>query len=121
MDHKKAQARLARIPLFKPIIKAVGPCTLAVMMREPYEALVRAIAHQQVHGRAAEAMLGRLLALHAAPEFPPPASSWTCRPRHCAAAAFPAPKWPPFVTLPRNPWPAWCPAWPRRQHLMMKA
>lgn len=72
MDHKKAQARLARIPLFKPIIKAVGPCTLAVMMREPYEALVRAIAHQQVHGRAAEAMLGRLLALHAAPEFPPP-------------------------------------------------
>ncbi|WP_353211315.1 DNA-3-methyladenine glycosylase 2 family protein [Rhodovarius sp.] len=72
MNHKKAQARLARIPLFKPIIKAVGPCTLAVMMREPYEALVRAIAHQQVHGRAAEAMLGRLLALHAAPEFPPP-------------------------------------------------
>ncbi|NCY26597.1 MAG: DNA-3-methyladenine glycosylase 2 family protein [Alphaproteobacteria bacterium] len=72
MDHKKAQARLARIPLFKPIIKAVGPCTLAVMMREPYEALVRAIAHQQVHGRAAEAMLGRLLALHAAAEFPPP-------------------------------------------------
>ena len=72
MDHEKARARLARIPLFKPIIKAVGPCTLAVMMREPYEALVRAIAHQQVHGRAAEAMLGRLLALHAAPEFPPP-------------------------------------------------
>ena len=72
MDHEKARARLARIPLFKPIIKAVGPCTLEVMMREPYEALVRAIAHQQVHGRAAEAMLGRLLALHAAPEFPPP-------------------------------------------------
>lgn len=72
MDHEKARARLARIPLFKPIIKAVGPCTLEVMMREPYEALVRAIAHQQVHGRAAEAMLGRLLALHTAPEFPPP-------------------------------------------------
>jgi DNA-3-methyladenine glycosylase II len=71
MDHEKARARLARIPLFKPIIKAVGPCTMAVTMREPYEALVRAIAHQQVHGRAAEAMLGRLLALHAAPEFPP--------------------------------------------------
>ncbi len=72
MEHEKARARLARIPLFKPIIKVVGPCTMAVTRREPYEALVRAIAHQQVHGRAAEAMLGRLLALHAAPDFPPP-------------------------------------------------
>jgi DNA-3-methyladenine glycosylase II len=72
MDHDKARARLARIDLFKPIIKAVGPCTLAVTAREPYVALVNAIAHQQVHARAADAMLGRLLALHAGSDFPPP-------------------------------------------------
>ncbi len=72
MDHDKAQRALARIALFKPIIKAIGPCAMVVTPREPYEALVRAIAHQQVHGRAAEAMLGRLLALHARCEFPPP-------------------------------------------------
>ncbi len=40
--------------------------------REPYEALVRAIAHQQLHGRAAEAILGRMLALHPGEAFPRP-------------------------------------------------
>lgn len=42
---------------------------------QPYDALLRAIAHQQVHGRAAAAILGRFIA--AASEdgasFPPPA------------------------------------------------
>jgi DNA-3-methyladenine glycosylase II len=55
------------------VLREVGPCTLEVTVREPYEALVRAIAHQQVHGRAAEAILGRFLALHPGPGFPPPA------------------------------------------------
>ena len=49
----------------------IGPCTAAPKPREPYEALVRAIAHQQLHGRAAEAILGRLIALHPDP-FPLP-------------------------------------------------
>ena len=49
----------------------IGPCTAAPKPREPYEALVRAIAHQQLHGRAAEAILGRLTALHPGP-FPLP-------------------------------------------------
>ena len=40
--------------------------------REPYEALVRAIAHQQIHGRAAEAILGRMLSLHPGGAFPRP-------------------------------------------------
>ena len=42
------------------------------MASQPYEALVRAIAHQQVHGRAAEAILGRFLACEA-PVFGPEA------------------------------------------------
>ena len=72
MSYEKAERALRRIPLFKPIIQQVGPCTMAIEQREPYEALVHAISHQQVHGNAARAIMGRLLALHVGPGFPPP-------------------------------------------------
>jgi DNA-3-methyladenine glycosylase II len=38
-------------------------------MRSPFESLVRAIAHQQLHRNAAEAILGRLIAKFAPAEF----------------------------------------------------
>ncbi|GGG30705.1 DNA-3-methyladenine glycosylase 1 [Caldovatus sediminis] len=69
----EALRHLRRDPVLKRVIRAVGPCTLAPVRREPYEALVRAIAHQQVHGRAAEAILGRFLALYPGEPFPSPA------------------------------------------------
>lgn len=54
------------------LVNAVGPCThTSKPEREPYEALVRAVAYQQLHARAAEAILGRLLALHQG-AFPKP-------------------------------------------------
>lgn len=56
------------------VIARIGRSRLATVKREPYEALIRAIAHQQVHGRAAEAMLGRLLANFPEAEFPSPAA-----------------------------------------------
>jgi DNA-3-methyladenine glycosylase II len=56
------------------LIARVGSCRLVTVAREPYEALVRAVAHQQLHGRAAESILGRLLALHPAAAFPAPES-----------------------------------------------
>ncbi len=59
-------------PAFATLIPAIGPCTLAALEREPYEALVRAIAHQQLHGRAAEMILGRFVALFPGEPFPPP-------------------------------------------------
>ena len=40
--------------------------------RSPYEALMRAIAHQQLHGRAALAILARFEALYPADSFPAP-------------------------------------------------
>ncbi len=40
--------------------------------RSPFESLVRAIAHQQLHGKAAETILGRMLALFPGKEFPSP-------------------------------------------------
>jgi DNA-3-methyladenine glycosylase II len=66
-----ALTHLRRDPVLKRVIRQVGPCTLRPVKREPYEALVRAIAHQQVHGRAAEAILGRVIALYPGHDFPP--------------------------------------------------
>lgn len=52
-------------------IASVGVCRHeAKPAREPYEALVRAVAYQQLHAKAGDAILGRLLALY--PKFPEP-------------------------------------------------
>jgi len=37
---------------------------------EPYQALINAIAHQQIHGKAAAAILGRFKALYPGQDFP---------------------------------------------------
>lgn len=66
-----AEKALRRDPLFKPLLKRIGPCALVPEPREPYAALVNSIAHQQVHGNAARAIMGRFLALHPG-GFPPP-------------------------------------------------
>lgn len=71
-DWQTAERKLLRDKTLRPLIQRVGPCTMVSVLREPYEALIRAIAHQQVHARAAEAILGRFLALHPHESFPPP-------------------------------------------------
>lgn len=56
------------------LIDRIGPCELQLKpAREPYEALVRAVAYQQLHARAANAILGRLLDQFPARKFPAPA------------------------------------------------
>lgn len=42
----------------------------ARLERAPYESLVRAIAHQQLHGKAAETILGRMMRLFPGKPFP---------------------------------------------------
>jgi len=69
-------------PIMRTLIERVGPCGLAIRKQQPFETLVRAIAHQQIHGRAAEAILGRFIALFPGRGFPRPA----------AVAAMPAAK-----------------------------
>jgi DNA-3-methyladenine glycosylase II len=60
-------------PRFAALIHRVGPPGLRVERgRGLYEALVRAIAHQQLHGKAAEAILGRFVALYPGEIFPAP-------------------------------------------------
>jgi DNA-3-methyladenine glycosylase II len=55
------------------LIEAAGPVRLGERPeRTPFEALVRAIAHQQLHGAAAERILARFIALNDAGAFPSP-------------------------------------------------
>jgi DNA-3-methyladenine glycosylase II len=65
-------AHLSRDPAMAALITRAGRWRLKPVQRSPYEALVRAIAHQQLHGRAAEAILGRFLALYPGDDFPSP-------------------------------------------------
>lgn len=57
-------------PVLAALIERVGACALAPeWSRSPFESLVRAVAHQQLQGKAAAAILGRFLALFD-PPFP---------------------------------------------------
>lgn len=55
------------------LIDRVGPCELTTHRLPPFEALVQSIVFQQLNGRAAETILGRVLALYAPRTFPLPA------------------------------------------------
>lgn len=59
--HAAAVARLKKAcPAMKDLIRRVGPCTLEIETgRTPFQALVSAVAHQQLHGKAAQTILGR--------------------------------------------------------------
>lgn len=64
---------LARDPIFAALIGRIGRPRMTIERdRSPYEALVRAIAHQQLHGRAARAILERFSALYPEGDFPTP-------------------------------------------------
>jgi len=70
---QEALRHLRRDRKFAALIRRVGPPRLGIERgRSPYEALMRAIAHQQLHGRAAQAILARFEALYPADAFPPP-------------------------------------------------
>src|SRR6188508_1200803 len=72
--HTDAETRLAKLcPVMRRLIRAHGPCTLEVNERSPWEALVCAVAHQQLNGKAAQSILKRFRALYPGPRFPKPA------------------------------------------------
>lgn len=72
--HSAAEAALSRgCALMRRLIRTHGPCGLVPeTRRSPYEALVSAVAHQQLHANAAEAILRRFRALHPGVKFPKP-------------------------------------------------
>ncbi len=62
-------------PVMARLIAAAGPCTWELRADlPPFETLARAIAHQQLHGIAAERIFGRFKALFAPAAFPEPAA-----------------------------------------------
>jgi DNA-3-methyladenine glycosylase II len=67
-----ALRHLSRDPAFAALIARVGPCRMEQDRTSPYEALVRAISHQQLHGNAARAIMGRFIALYPGAGFPTP-------------------------------------------------
>ena len=63
----RADKTLARL------ISRVGPCQLRpATRRPPFQALVRSVTFQQLNGKAAETILGRVLALYPDKKFPSP-------------------------------------------------
>ena len=70
----EALRHLRRVdPVMAELIRQAGPFTLApVRGRGPYEALVRAVAHQQLTGKVAETILGRLVMLYGGDDYPTP-------------------------------------------------
>src|ERR1700756_1900918 len=70
---EEALRHLGREKKFAALIRRVGPPRLDIQRkRSPYEALMRAIAHQQLHGKAALSILTRFEALYPSGAFPAP-------------------------------------------------
>lgn len=64
-------ALIKKDPTLKALFKRHHPLQFEPMLkRSPYESLVRAISHQQLHGKAAETILGRMLELFPGRKFP---------------------------------------------------
>ncbi len=74
-DYVPAQAHLRSLDAdWARLVDAVGPCTHRPQpTRPPYEALVRAVAYQQLHARAGDAILARLIEAAGGGIFPDPA------------------------------------------------
>jgi DNA-3-methyladenine glycosylase II len=80
-------------PDWARLIRQVGPCLHTPKpAREPYEALIRAIAYQQLHAKAGDAILGRLLALYPGQAFPSPSQLLATDPAVQRACGFSATK-----------------------------
>lgn len=57
--------------VMRGLIKVHGPCSLVPEKgRSPFQSLVRAVAHQQLHGKAAETILGRFRDLFPGSKYP---------------------------------------------------
>ena len=71
--HQQASDFLSQLDAdWAKLIATVGPCNFeSKPEREPYQALIRAVAYQQLHGKAGDAIIKRFLAIFA-DAFPTP-------------------------------------------------
>lgn len=78
-NFKKGLRELAKkSPALKALIERHKLDFEPELERSPYESLVRAIAHQQLHGKAAETILNRMLQGFPNKPFPTPEDLHTC-------------------------------------------
>ena len=77
-------------PVMRRMIRAIGPCTLEPhrLRWTPFQALVRAVVYQQLHGRAAKAILDRFIALFDGRAFPSAAAVLAVDPRRMRRAGL---------------------------------
>lgn len=75
-DPAEALAVLRRAdPRLGPLFDAVGPLGLQpTPLKSPFEALARSIVYQQLSGKAAATILGRVIALYPGRRFPSPSA-----------------------------------------------
>ncbi|WP_426783194.1 DNA-3-methyladenine glycosylase family protein [Pseudomonas atacamensis] len=92
--YEMASAFLAAIDTdWQRHISAVGPCLHQPHpARDPYESLVRAIAYQQLHAKAGDAILGRLVGLFPGQVFPRPEQILATEVEQLRACGFSASK-----------------------------
>lgn len=80
-------------PQWAAHVQAIGPCLHQPRPeRDPYQALVRAIAYQQLHVKAGDAILGRFLALYPGCDFPSPEQVLATPPEQLRTCGFSANK-----------------------------
>jgi DNA-3-methyladenine glycosylase II len=95
-DADFARARrilLRRDPRLGAVIKRVGPCTLAAgRTHEPFAALIRVIMGQQLSGKAAETIYGRVVDLAGGPDALTPSTIRGLSAAHLRAAGVSRPK-----------------------------
>lgn len=73
MDPETPHCLTANDERFAELISQVGPCSLQPKsQRSPFESLVRAVAHQQLNGKAASCILDRFVTLFGKESFPSP-------------------------------------------------
>lgn len=96
MDHFDSEATnyLSRVDsVMRRVIKEVGPFSLKPKVRRsPFESLVRAIAYQQLHDKAAESILKRFIALFPGQRFPRPEDLLAMKMSFIRNAGFSRPK-----------------------------
>ncbi len=91
-DRSRILAATAALAAADPVlgrhIARTGPCRLDTLSASsPFGSLLRAIAHQQLNGRAAETILGRLMA-HSGGKLPTPAQLLALSAAQIRAAGF---------------------------------
>ncbi len=71
-NYVTAQQHLASLDQdWQKLLAEVGCCRLTAQLQAPYQSLIRAVAAQQLHSKAADAIMARMLALFKG-QFPSP-------------------------------------------------